>query len=95
MMNKSYEKNLAFNLNSYFRLFFFLLKNDDLFFACIFFSHFIRPCKFIINPSYLRYQKFDFFQFYPSMQVNYKFQFHFSPSSFNFQFCFELFDFKI
>ena len=37
MIYKSYEKNFAFNLNSYFRRFFFLLKNGDFFFTCIFF----------------------------------------------------------
>jgi hypothetical protein len=37
--------------------------------------------------------KFDFFQFYPSMQINYRFKFHFGPNSFNFWFCFKLFNF--
>ena len=37
--------------------------------------------------------RFDFFQFYPSMQINYRFKFHFGPNSFNFWFCFKLFNF--
>ena len=39
------------------------------------------------------YQSLMFSQFYPSMQINYKFKFHLCPNSFNFWFCFRLFNF--